>query len=46
MRQPILIPSQPFEVMTMDFIPELPECEGYINVLVIVDKCYIPEILN
>jgi hypothetical protein len=38
MLQPIPIPSQPFEVVTMDFIPELPECEGYDNVLVIVDK--------
>ena len=38
MLQPILIPSQPFEVVTMDCIPELPECEGYDNVLVIVDK--------
>ena len=34
----IPIPSQPFKVVTMDFIPELPECEGYNNVLVIVDK--------
>ena len=38
MLQPSPIPSQPFEVVTMDFIPELPECEGYDNVLVIVDK--------
>ena len=38
MLQPIPIPSQPFEVVTMDFIPELPECEGYDNILVIVDK--------
>ena len=38
MLQPIPIPSQPFEVVTMDFIPELPECEGYDNVLVIMDK--------
>jgi hypothetical protein len=38
MLQPIPIPSQPFEVVTMDFIPELPECEGCDNVLVIVDK--------
>lgn len=36
--QPIPIPSQPFEVVTMDFIPELPTSEGYDNVLVIVDK--------
>ena len=38
MLQPIPIPSQPFEVVNMDFIPELPECEGYNNILVIVDK--------
>ena len=38
MLQPIPIPSQPFEVVTMNFIPELPECEGLDNVLVIVDK--------
>jgi hypothetical protein len=38
MLQPILIPSQPFEVVSMDFIPELPESNGYDNVLVIVDK--------
>ncbi len=36
--QPIAIPSQPFEVVTMDFIPELPKSEGYDNCLVIVDK--------
>jgi len=38
MLQPILIPSQPFEVVSMDFIPELPESDGYDNILVIVDK--------
>jgi hypothetical protein len=38
MLQPIPIPSQPFEVVTMDFIPELPESAGYDNILVIVDK--------
>ena len=38
MLQPIPIPSQPFEVVTMGFISELPECEVYDNVLVIVDK--------
>jgi hypothetical protein len=38
MLQPIPIPSQPFEVVSMDFIPELPESEGFDNVLVIVDK--------
>ena len=35
----IPIPSRPFEVITMDFIPELPKtAKGYDNVLVIVDK--------
>jgi len=38
MLQPIPIPSQPFKVVTMHFIPELPECKGYDKVLVIVDK--------
>ena len=38
MLQLIPIPSQPFEVVTMNFIPKLPECEGYDNILVIVDK--------
>ena len=38
MLQPIPIPFQPFEVVTINFIPELHECEGYDNVLVIVDK--------
>ena len=37
MLQSILIPSQPFEVVSMDFIPELPESKGYDNILVIVD---------
>ena len=36
--QPIPIPSQPFEVVTMDFIPELPLSSGFDNILVIVDK--------
>ena len=36
--QPIPIPSQPFEVVTMDFIPELPLSNGFDNILVIVDK--------
>jgi hypothetical protein len=35
---PIPIPNQPFEVVTMDFIPELPESGGFDNILVIVDK--------
>ena len=34
--QPIPIPSQPFEVVPMDFILELPS--GFDNILVIVDK--------
>lgn len=36
--QPIPIPSRPFEVVTMDFIPELPISGGFDNILVIVDK--------
>ena len=36
--QPIPIPSQPFEVVSMDFIPELPLSNGFDNILVIVDK--------
>ena len=38
MLQPIPIPSQPFEVVSMDFIPELPESDGYDNILVIVNN--------
>jgi hypothetical protein len=38
MLQPIPIPSQPFEVVSMDFIPELPESNGHNNILVIIDK--------
>ena len=36
--QPIPIPSQPFEVVSMDFIPKLPISNGFDNILVIVDK--------
>ena len=36
--QPIPIPTQPFEVVSMDFIPELPVSDGFDNILVIVDK--------
>ena len=36
--QPIPIPSQPFKVVSMDFIPELPTANGFNNILVIVDK--------
>ena len=36
--QPIPIPTRPFDTITMDFIMELPECEGYNGVLVVVDK--------
>ena len=36
--RPIPIPTRPFEVVTMDFIPELPESNGFDNILVIVDK--------
>jgi hypothetical protein len=38
MLQPIPIPQHPFEVVTMDFIPELPVSKGFDNILVIVDK--------
>ena len=36
--QPIPISSQPFEVVSMDFIPELPTSDRYDNIFVIVDK--------
>lgn len=36
--RPIPIPTRPFEVVTMDFIPELPTSNGFDNILVIVDK--------
>jgi hypothetical protein len=36
--QPIPIPTQPFEVISMDFIPELPKSGEFDNILVIVDK--------
>ena len=36
--QPIPMPSQPFEAVCMDFIPELPSSSGFNNILVIVDK--------
>jgi hypothetical protein len=36
--QPIPIPTQPFEVVSMDFIPELPLSDGFDNIFIIVDK--------
>jgi hypothetical protein len=36
MLQTIPIPSQPFKVVSMDFVPELPVSNGYNNILVIV----------
>ena len=36
--QSIPIPAQPFEVITMDFIMDLPESNGYNAILTIVDK--------
>ena len=36
--QPIPIPEQPYEVVTMDFITELPLSDGFDCILVIVDK--------
>ena len=38
MLKPIPIPSQPFEVISMDFIPDMPESQVFNNILVIVDK--------
>lgn len=39
MLRPIPIPSRPFEMISMDFIPELPMSKtGHNNILVIVDK--------
>ncbi|QRV94990.1 Retrovirus-related Pol polyprotein from transposon [Ceratobasidium sp. AG-Ba] len=36
--QPIPIPEQPFEVITLDFIMDLPDSKGFNAILVIVDK--------
>src|ERR1700683_3288226 len=36
--QPIPILSQPFEFVSMDFIPKLPLSDGFDNIFVIVDK--------
>ena len=36
--QPILIPTQPFEVVTMDFIGELPKSQGYNSIFVLICK--------
>ncbi|KEP45716.1 putative Transposon Tf2-1 polyprotein [Rhizoctonia solani 123E] len=36
--QPIPIPQQPFEVLTMDFIMDLPPSDAYNAILVIIDK--------
>ena len=36
--QLIPIPSQPFKVVSMDFIPELPLSDGFDNILAIIDK--------
>lgn len=36
--QSIAVPDQPFQVVTMDFIPWLPESNGFNSILVIVDK--------
>ncbi len=36
--QPIPIPTRPFEVITIDFIPELPNSNEIDNILVVVDK--------
>ena len=49
--QPIPISNQPFEVVSMDFVPELPKSEGFDNILVIVDKLtkyaiFVPTTVN
>ena len=36
--QPILIPTQPFKVITMDFIGELPKSQGYDSIFVLICK--------
>ena len=36
--QPVMIPTRPFDTISMDFIMELPDSDGYNGVLVIVDK--------
>ena len=36
--QPIPIPTQPFEVVTMDFIGELPKSQGYDSIFVLICK--------
>ena len=36
--QPIPIPTQPFEVVTMDFIGELPRSQGYNSIFVLICK--------
>lgn len=36
--QSLPIPERPFEIITMDFITELPLSDGYDSILVIVDK--------
>lgn len=36
--RPIPLPIQPFEVVTMDFITDLPASHGYDSVFVVVDK--------
>ena len=36
--QPLPIPNQPFETITMDFITELPESNSFDAILVVIDK--------
>lgn len=36
--QPLPIPEWPFEVLSMDFIPEFPMSSGFNNIMVIVNK--------
>jgi hypothetical protein len=36
--QPNDIPSRPFQIITSDFMTDLPECEGYDSILIFVDR--------
>ena len=36
--QPIPIPTQPFEIVTMDFIGELPRSQGYNSIFILICK--------
>lgn len=36
--QPLIVPARPWVSLSMDFITKLPEVDGYINILVVVDR--------